>query len=863
MAASFSASRRKAPSGSDSWTLATIRGARVVFEPFTRADVACVQVWVRAGAACERDEERGVAHFLEHLLFQSRPERFGGRGLGEAVEAAGGAVNAWTSQDYTVVHATFPAPSIGDVLRVLLHHVLAPDLSREAIERERGVILQEIAREEENPSLTCTRTLFEERYAGHPYGRRVLGTRDSVTRLARDDIARFHGRFYRPDNLVISIVANRPWEEAARHLDHEMSRFDAHGAPVVRPRIPQAGPGRAGVRRDVREAADAYFCVGLPIPPLFHPAIPALDCFSALLGEMRGSRLETWRREAGLVNEIGSFSYTPVHGGTFVVQGSTHPDRLGRALEGVAEVLAEALGTPPSERDLAAVRQDVLAAAMRLAETAQGRAGTLGHETASAGRPGYLKRYLARVLALTPAEVAATARAYLGRRRATWVLVGPVEGAGRGPGLPRVTGAAMDACSPRRVAAPGGGVLLHWRDRSHGTVAVRVQAAGGLERETADDNGLHALLARLHLCGAGGRSGPEVMREFDALGAAVGLNAGYSAVSAWLDVPAGNVMAAVHLLGECLARPGLDEREIRREADLLVEAIRSRVDRPQALLVRELLSRLFQGDPYGLDPLGRPEVLSRTTPDHLRDALGVWDPSSLAVAVVGDHEAEPVAAVLGAALRGLSRPDRAPVSSPEAAASGAKAVLAGGWAEPVIVTGPFRQSHVGLAWPGPALASPDLLASRVAVSALSMMSGPLFRVLRDDLGIAYSLGATLSALRRGGYVLVTAAVRPGTEGQALAALRGEVERLARGPADVHDLLRRAADHLAGVETLSFQKKGAVAHWMCSYDGTPMGYDSFLDIGRRIRAVTPEVASAAARRVFEREPVVVILRPEGG
>lgn len=852
--------QRTPRSRSDSWTLATIRGARVVFEPFTRADAACVQVWVRAGAAYEREEERGVAHFLEHLLFQSRPERLGARGLGEAVEAAGGSVNAWTSQDYTVVHATFPAPSIGDVLRVLLHHVLAPDLHPEAIERERGVILQEIAREEENPSLTCTRTLFEERYAGHPYGRRVLGTRDSVKRLARGEIAGFHGRFYRPDNLVISVVANGSWEEVARHLDGELSPFDGRRAPIVRPRIPRARPGRAGVRRDVREAAEAYFCVGFPVPPLFHPAVPALDCFSALLGEMRGSRLETWRREAGLVNEIGSFSYTPIHGGTFLVQGSTHPDRLGRALEGVAGVLAEALGSAPSERDLAAVRQNVVVSAMRLAETAQGRAGTLGHETASAGRPGYLKRYLARVLALTPAEVAATARAYLGRQRAAWVLVGPVEGVDRGPGLSRATAVAIEASPPRRVVPPGGGVLLHWRDRTHGTVAVRVQAAGGLERETEDDNGLHALLARVHLCGAAGRSGPEVMREFDALGAAVGLNAGYSVMSAWLDVPAGNVMAATHLLAECLAGPDLDERDVRREADLLVEAIRSRVDRPQALLVRELLSRLFQGDPYGLDPLGRPGVLSRLTPDRLRDALGVWDPSTLAVAVVGDHEAEPVAAVLGAALRGPSRPDRAPVPSTMPAASGAGPIRAGGWVEPIIVTGPFRQGHVGAAWPGPDLASPDLLAARVAVSALSMMSGPLFRVLRDDLGIAYSLGATLSALRRGGYVLVTAAVRPGTEGRALAALRGEVERLARGAAEVPDLLRRAADHLAGVEALSFQKKGAVAHWMCSYDKTPLGYDSFLDIGRRIRAVTPEAASTAAAGILEREPVVAVLKP---
>ncbi len=848
---------RTVPSKPESWELASIRDARVVFEPFARAEAACIQVWVRAGAAFEREEERGVAHFLEHLLFQSRPRDLGGQGLGEAVEAAGGAVNAWTSQDYTVVHATFPADALEEVASALLRHVLAPDLPAEAIERERGVILQEIAREEENPGLTCTRTLFEERYAGHPYARRVLGTRESVTRLTREDLAGFHARFYRHDNLVISVVANRPGHEVMAVLDRELARHERPRPPLERPKVPLARGGRVGVRRVVRDTAQVHFCVGFPAPPLFHRAVPALDCFSALLGEMRGSRLETWRREAGLVTEIGSFSYTPLHGGTFLIQGAAPPDRLEAALAGVFEVLAEALASPPSERDLAAVRQDVLATAMRLAETAQGRAGTLGHETASAGRPGHLKRYLARVMSLTPAEVAAVSRAWLQRRRAVLVVTGRVEEVSIEPKTVRASTGLGGAHQPRREVLEGGCVLLHWRERTHGTVAVRVCVPGGLERETPDTNGLHALLARLHLCGAGGRPGPEVMREFDALGAAVGVNAGYSVLSAWLDVPAGQVMAATRLLAECLARPDLDARDVRREADVLTENIRSRVDRPHALLVRELLARLFKGDPYGLDPLGRPEVLSRLAPKDLRDALGVWHSSSLTVAVVGDHEAEPVAGVLASVLSGLPRPSDPKVPTWKAVVSRSDHS-----AEAMVLTGPFRQSHVGLAWPGPDLASPDLLAARVAVSALSMMSGPLFRVLRDEMGIAYSVGATLSALRRGGHVLVTAAVRPGTEHSALQALRAEVDRLAEGGPEVRDLLRRAADHLAGVETLSFQKKGAVAHWMCSYDGTPLGYDSFLEVGRLIRAVTPEAASSAAARVFDGEPVTVVLKPEG-
>jgi len=827
-----------------------VRGSTVVFEKFTRSDAACIQVWVRAGAAFETEAESGAAHFLEHMLFQSRPDRFGGRALGECIEAAGGVANAWTSQDYTVVHATCPAGSLEEVAAALIHHVLAPDLPADALERERGVILQEIAREQENPSRSCLRILFEQRYAGHPYGRRVLGTRESVSRLSREALRVFHDRHYRADNLIVSVVARREADEVLACLDRELARFE-RAAPAVRTRIPAAPNHAAGVRIVEREAAEAYFAIGFPVPHLFHPSVPALDCFSALLGEMRGSRLEAWRRETGLVNDIETTSYTPEHGGTFLLQGSTHPDRLEAALNGIGEVLAESVATPPSESDLAAVRQDLQASAMRIAETAQGRAGRLGHETASAGRPGYLHRYLARVFRLTPEQVASTAQAYLLPRRATLVLTGPVAGL-KVPRMPAAAVRTIETPGPERRAGPTGPVILHWRDRSHGTVAVRLQAAGGLERETPKDNGLHALLARLHLSGARGRSGPEILREFDSLGAQVGLNAGYSTIAAWLDVPAGQVMPAVRLLAECLAEPTLDSRDLRREADLLVEAVRSRMDRPAGLLVRELLALLFQGDPYGLDPLGTPESLASMTPERLRSALPVWNPRSLTLAVVGDHDPEPIQQAVGAALA-VHSGDPVPIATDPARASGM-----GRFRE---IPGPFQQSHVGLAWSGPALADPDLIEVDLVVTALAMMSGPLFRVLRDELGIAYQVGATMSAMRRGGFLLVTAAVRPSTEDAALRAMQDILARiLARGP-DALDLLRRAAIHMAGTHALSFQKKGAVAHWMCSYDGTPLGYDSFRDLARRIRSIEPERAVSAASRFFAAEPAVVILRPE--
>lgn len=834
------------------WILANIRGTNVIFEEFLRADVACIQVWIKAGAAFEDESERGVAHFLEHLLFQSRLQRFGLRSLGDAVEGYGGAINAWTSQDFTVVHASCPVSVAKPILGLMLDYVLKPVFEPDAIETERRVILQEIAREEENPGLTCMRSLFEERYTGHPYGRRVLGTRESVSNLGPQDFARFHGRFYRPDNMVIAVVGRLRAEEVFEWSDEALSSFPTCSVPLVRPSIPMARPLKRRERIINRPTSEAYFCLGFPIPSLYHPHVPAIDCFSALLGEIKGAVLEKWRQETGLVNDIASFSYTPLHGGTLLVHGSTSPAKLEPALEGLSEVLMDAAYSTPSEADIALVREGVSAAALRLAETAQGLASNLGHEVASGARPGYSRRYIAKVAALTSRDVVSTVRRYVRPERMALVVLGPCENHLRVRWPSQVVKVAIERPRPGRSALEHGPVLLHWRDSTHGTVAIRIQAPGGLEFEDSASNGVHALLARLHLCGTKHRPGHEILKEFDALGAQVNFSAGYSVMAAVLDVPAGHVMAAVRLLAHCLAEPSLDEKDIRRESELLIEQIKSRVDRPQSLLLREIVSKLFAGDCYGLDPLGSPKVLSRLTSDDLRRALSVWDMRELTVAVVGDHDAEPVIAGLNEVLggRSIGRPSRVD-----------KPLVPKGLGHVEEVRGPFRQSHIGLAWPGPGIGAPDLLSARIAVAALSLMSGPLFEALRDNMGIAYSFSATLTALTRGGFVTITAAVRPGTEREAVEAVRREVGRLLEGGSDAAALLERAKRVLASAEIVQLQRKSAVAHWMCTYDGTPLGYDSFLDIGERIDSISVQESLESARRIFCFEPLTVLLRPE--
>lgn len=830
-----------------------IAGARVAFEPFTRASVTSLQAWFRAGAALERDGQRGAAHFLEHLLFQEQPARFGGRGLGAVIEDAGGTVNAWTSHDHVVVHATVPSASFDSALAAVTTCVLGACPAPEVVERERGVILQEIARDGENPGLQCMRTLFDERFRGHPYGHRVLGTADSVARLDAEALRAWHRAWYSTSNLVLAVVGDLPEASVMAAIERELSPWTRE-APAA-PDIAVAASVPGSIRRVVHDSAEAFFGLGFPIPRLGHPDVPALDCLSGLLGETKGSVLETWRRETGLVNEASSLSYTPRSGGVFAVSGSAHPDRLAAAVEGLGALLGERLAAGPGQADLAAVREESLSSSLRQDETAHGRAGRIAYEVAATGRLGFFRRYLAAVQAVTADDVRRVARRYLLGRKPVAVLLGPASAIAsvRVPGaLPRPRSDATCA-RPVRLDLPAGPTVLSWRDRSHPLVSVRARFPGGLEQETAATNGSHALLVRLLSCGVGGRPASDWLRDLDSLGARFGGVSGQSWVSIYVEAPAGRLGPALRIAADCLSRPDLSPSDIAREKALLIEEVRTRIDRPSALLQREMIRRLLGDHPYALDPFGTPEALAAVDRNALvAAARRVFDPGRTVVGVVGDADAAAVASTL---LGDLKTPDEGTIQCPAGTFD-----PDGAGRGRFSLRGPFRQEHVGIAWPGVASTSPDRLAASVFANVFSRMSGPLFRHLRDELGIAYATGFSSNALRLGGWISASAAVRRGTGEGAIEGVRKTIERVLQGGPEAIDEVRRSALHLAGVEEMTFQKKGAIAHWMCANLESPLGFDSFLTVARTLREMDPHAIIALARRLLEREPVVGMLVP---
>ncbi|HEY8494272.1 MAG TPA: insulinase family protein, partial [Myxococcota bacterium] len=520
------------------------------------AAVAEVQIWARVGSADEGPDEAGLAHFHEHMLFKGTARRSVAEVAG-AIEGVGGRVNAYTSYDTTVYHATVPSEGLGLALDVLVDMVRGSLFDPGELAREIEVVLEEIRRSEDSPAHVCAEALFAAAYRVHPYRRPILGTRESVARFDRARVQAFYRRWYAPDNLLVVVSGDFEPEALAASVRALFADAVPGGARRARPSEPphDDGPRAALLRRPFERAC---LEIAWPAVPLAHPDTPYLDLLAFVLGEGESSRLvRSVKEREGLVDRVDASCYTPLDAGLFGVAADLDAERVADAIEAIAREVEAVRHTPVSALEIEKARANFLASEHFERESVSGRARKLGTFEVIAGDWRGDARYLEAIRRATPDDLLRVARAHLDPRRVTVAAVVPegaapaldekalVAAAGRGAeratriatptwlGSPAradaAPGAAHGARTPARATAgapaiesyrlANGAVLYVEPRREVPVVALRGAFHGGLLAEDERSAGLTQLVTSMWLRGTRRRDAAELAHAIESIAA--------------------------------------------------------------------------------------------------------------------------------------------------------------------------------------------------------------------------------------------------------------------------------------------------------------------------------------------------------
>ena len=402
-------------------------GLVVVSERLPGLRSAAVGVWVRAASAHEVPETLGAAHLLEHLVFKGT-ERRDARELALALEVRGGSLDAYTGRDTTSYQAHVLDADLPLAVEVLTDLVRRPLLRENDLTLEREVVLEEIAGVEDAPEELAFDLHATALWPEHPYGRPILGTRDTVTRLGADDLRRLHTDGYFAGNCVIAAAGNVHHEQLLTVLERE-GWFDASAAPA-KPRWGPPAPAAAtrGETRDVsRDTAQVHLLLGTDTFAYTDPRRFALSMLVNALGGGMSSRLfQRVREELGLAYAVYAYRQSYQSTGQLGIYVGTRKETAEQALAEIRSELTRLSDGSLPAPELADARQQLKGQIMLSLESPSSRMGRLAslelhHE---AYRP--LDALLAEVDAVSAETVAGVASEYFAPDRQTVLRLGPV-----------------------------------------------------------------------------------------------------------------------------------------------------------------------------------------------------------------------------------------------------------------------------------------------------------------------------------------------------------------------------------------------------------------------------------------------------
>ena len=317
-------------------------GVRAVVKERPDLSSATVSVWVKAGASYEREDERGIAHFLEHVIFNGS-EGFPEGEADRIVERLGGELNAATSYDYTYYYVNLPAEEWEVALSVLSDLTLRPLIDQKHVEKEIPIVLEEIVRSKDNPHEVFTEEFLKRLYRRAPYRFPILGFEETVKSFTSEKVRSFYERFYTPKRLTVVVEGNIKGESVLEKIEElfgNLRREEYYFTPETENEL--YSNGKFTIKHPTVELP--YVLLGWKLPPAGRHDV-YYDILDSLLSLGRSSLLFRELREKGTVFSASSNYQNLKFGANFTVGAVTEkPEeaaekilKLCRELPSIAE----------------------------------------------------------------------------------------------------------------------------------------------------------------------------------------------------------------------------------------------------------------------------------------------------------------------------------------------------------------------------------------------------------------------------------------------------------------------------------------------------------------------------------------------
>lgn len=820
-------------------------GQTVVIQEVRNNPIVTIDTWIKTGSVNENEKNNGVSHFLEHLFYKGTKKYPAGE-FDKILESKGAVTNAATSKDFTHYYITIPSNYFELALDLHADMLLNPQIPRKELEKERKVVLEEIAKDVNNPSKILYENWNDLLYTTHPYKYPVIGKKDIIENITREEILDYYYNHYAPSNMVTIIIGDVNSAEALEKVkaafNAEIKKPAKSDYKIEQPLFEQAK------KVDYKPVQSGYMIIGFRGVNPSHDDSYALDVLSSILGDGRASRLnQVLKEQRQLVYAVSAGNTSYRDDGILQINANFVPDKALKVENTIFSEIEKikSHGVTPEELQLAKslIERDTYYSR----ESISNISSQLGYTMILTGNPKYYQEYLHNINKVSAADIKRVANKYLGQDKSAVSVILPENCRPSQNSAQKTTDYSAKLVSENGEVSEykldKGETLIINNNKQNDIVAFSIYARGGEFLEKIP--GTASITASLMTKGTKKYSPLELAQLMEENGITIAPSVRPDAFVINVLTTKAKLDMTFDILNEVVNNASFDDYEIEKARSAKLNSIKKNRDVPVQVAVEEYKTLIFEASPYS----NTGKILEKTLPNvEKSDIINYYNNAmatqNIVISVNGDVDNKVMINKFSQIFEN-KKGNKFEYSSVNNLIPDLKISKT---AQKVI---PNQQTAwLIFAWQTDGIMKEKDFATLQIINTIlgSGMSSRLFKNVRDQEGLAYQLGSNYSPNVLKGSFMVYIGTNPSTLNIAKSKLLEEVFNFKTKFVSNKEL-QEAKDQLLGRYLIALETNLEKASALGWYEASGRGYKFKDDYTKLINSVTVSDIVDVANRYF--------------
>lgn len=836
-------------------------GQKVVVKEVKDNAIVKIDTWINTGSINENDKTTGISHFLEHLFFKGTQKNPVGT-FDKILDSKGAHVNAATSKDFTHYYIQIPSKDFDLALNLHADMLLNPLIPRKELERERGVVIEEISKTHDSP----TSKMFDNMYlllyekANHPYKRNVIGKKEVIETVTREEILDYFNRFYTPDAYTTVIVGDVDKDAAIKKVAQAFNgntktkrKQEKIKYPIVKP---LNGIEKKEATMDINKT---HVMMGF-LAPKFSVLEDnfALDVLSTMLSSGKSSILNQELKEnKDLVLSISTGNYSQKDSGLFYVYALVEPDKEAGIEDAIKNELKKIKEGKFNEANLQKAKNQIKTDTYYSRESISNISDDLGYNVTFLGDTNYYENYLKNIDKVTREDIIRVAKKYFTLDKYAVSTVRPND-------FKKISNVQEEQKSPetkliqehlgtKKVLLENGATLITKKKKTNSIVAIDLSIKGS---KAIEKKPLSAMLAAASATtGSKNFTNAQFAQYLDENGIKLGVTSSNDIFSIVIQTTTDNLDKALLALDEVINSPTFSDYEIDKIKKRKIQEQKSISDNPSSYVFDEFRRLAFLNTIYGQNSTFILNNINNVTRSDIVEFYSrVIDPQNLTATVVGDVDENYMASKINEIIK----------KNPRGTKFEYKNVNYTPFEPTKNTETKLTKNEVQAHWMALGYKTTGVL-NRKDIATLSIinsilgegMSSRLFVKLREQKSLAYTVGSSLMTNILDGAFVTYIGTNKNSVQEAKQGLLAEIETIKKEMVTTQEL-NDAKDKIMGKFLLSLETNMDEADLLSWYSIMGLDLCAFDEYKKLIQGVTQSDIIEVANKYFSKPYIYTVV-----